>query len=93
MASDSWLINSSRGAVVNEKDLYKFLEEGRLGGAVLDVFSDEPYSGPLINLRNAILTPHIATYNLQTRIEMETFLVSIALDFISKFNPTDIEDY
>lgn len=91
MAHDSWLINSSRGGVVNEKDLHRFLKEGRLGGAVLDVFEDEPYSGPLTNISNVILTPHIATYNLQTRIQMETFLVSKALEFIAKFNHIDVE--
>ena len=88
MRQDSWLINTSRGEIVDESSLYEILKNQQLGGAVLDVFLEEPYTGPLIHLRNAILTPHIGTYNLHTRIEMETFLVDKALDYISEFNNT-----
>lgn len=88
MRKDSWLINTSRGGIIDEIALYEILEQHRLGGAVLDVFLEEPYTGPLIHLKNAVLTPHIGTYNLHTRIEMETFLVAKALDYISVFNNT-----
>jgi len=88
MRQDSWLINTSRGEIVDESSLYEILKHQRLGGAVLDVFLEEPYTGPLIHLKNAVLTPHIGTYNLHTRIEMERFLVDKALDYISEFNNT-----
>jgi D-3-phosphoglycerate dehydrogenase len=88
MRHDSWLINTSRGEIVDESSVYEILKHQRLGGAVLDVFLEEPYTGPLIHLKNAILTPHIGTYNLHTRIEMETFLVDKALEYISEFNNT-----
>ena len=82
MRQDSWLINTSRGEIVDECALYEILKQRRLGGAVLDVFLEEPYSGPLIHLENAVLTPHIGTYNLHTRMKMESFLVSEALHYI-----------
>ncbi len=54
------LVNIARGAVVNETDLTKALENGTLGGAVLDVFETEPLSekSPLWNMENVLITPH-----------------------------------
>lgn len=58
----AWLINVSRGPVVDQAALVKVLREGRIGGAVLDVFEEEPIPAddPLWTARGAILTPHIA---------------------------------
>ncbi len=67
----AWLINVSRGGVVDENALYEALKEDCLAGAALDVFEDEPYTGPLRKLDNVILTPHIGSYALEARIEME----------------------
>ena len=54
------LVNIARGAVVNENDLISALENGKLGGAVLDVFENEPLqeNSPLWNMENVIITPH-----------------------------------
>lgn len=59
MKQSAFLINTSRGGVVDEDALYKALGEKRIAGAGLDVFSTEPYSGPLTGLDNVVLTPHI----------------------------------
>lgn len=67
----AWLINTSRGGAVNEAALYRALESGHLRGAAIDVFKDEPYKGPLVNLRNVILTPHIGSYAKEARVGME----------------------
>lgn len=83
MRQDSWLINTSRGEIIDEQALYEILKKQQIGGAVLDVFVQEPYSGPLIQLENAILTPHIGTYNIHTRKKMESFLVKEAIEYIS----------
>lgn len=71
MKKGAWLINCSRGELINEDVLVKFLEEGKLAGAALDVFAREPYSGPLTSLDNVILTPHIGSYAIEARVKME----------------------
>ena len=71
MKDNSWLINASRGGLVDEKALYSALKEGKLSGAALDVFNNEPYEGPLRDLENVILTPHIGSYAKEGRIQME----------------------
>lgn len=72
MKRGAWLINVSRGGTVNEDKLYSSLKSGRISGAALDVFSEEPYGGALKGLNNVILTPHIGSYAAESRIEMET---------------------
>ena len=71
MKSDSILLNASRGKIIDEEALYKALKEKKILGAGLDVFNIEPYSGPLTNLDNIILTPHIGSYAKEQRIQME----------------------
>lgn len=71
MKPGAWLVNLSRGGVIDEEALYLALMEGRLSGAALDVFEQEPYTGPLKELANVILTPHIGSYAKEPRIEME----------------------
>jgi len=72
MKKGAWLINVSRGQIVDEKALYKVLKEGYLSGAALDVFTTEPYmKGKFTELDNVILTPHIGSYAKEARAEME----------------------
>jgi D-3-phosphoglycerate dehydrogenase len=71
MKKGSWLINCARGGVVDEKALSQVLQEGWLSGAAVDVFTQEPYTGPLSKLDNVILTPHIGSYAIEARVEME----------------------
>ncbi|MHB8104019.1 MAG: phosphoglycerate dehydrogenase [Dehalococcoidales bacterium] len=71
MKRGSWLINCARGGLVDETALNEVLQEGWLAGASLDVFTQEPYTGPLSKLDNVILTPHIGSYAIESRIEME----------------------
>jgi D-3-phosphoglycerate dehydrogenase len=56
---------------VDEEALYRAISGGYLSGAALDVFTEEPYTGPLKDLENVILTPHIGSYAREARIEME----------------------
>lgn len=65
------LINTSRGGLVDEDALYHALKSGYLGGAALDVMETEPYHGSLKELNNVILTPHIGSYAIEARVQME----------------------
>lgn len=65
------IVNVSRGGVVDEEALFDFLKDNPSSGAALDVFTQEPYAGPLASLPNVILTPHIGSYAAESRIIME----------------------
>lgn len=67
----AWLINTSRGKMVDERALYQALKKGHLSGAALDVFQEEPYKGRLKSLKNVILTPHIGSYAKEARVKIE----------------------
>jgi len=71
MPKGAYLINTSRGEVIDHDALYSMLTNGHLSGAALDVFDHEPYTGPLTQLDNVILTPHIGSYAREARVEME----------------------
>jgi D-3-phosphoglycerate dehydrogenase len=71
MKKGSFLLNLSRGGIVDEVALYQALKSGHLAGAAVDTFATEPYHGPLIDLKNVILTPHIGSYTRESRSAME----------------------
>lgn len=67
----AYVLNAARGELVDEKALASALRSRALGGAWLDVFSQEPYSGELCGLDNVMLTPHIGSYTRECRSAME----------------------
>lgn len=67
----SFLINISRGGIVDEAALYEALASKKLAGAAIDVFTEEPYAGPLCDLDNVVLTPHLGSYAEEGKLLME----------------------
>ncbi|MEQ9397803.1 MAG: phosphoglycerate dehydrogenase [Longimicrobiales bacterium] len=78
----AFVANLARGGMVDEGALLEGLESGHIGGAGLDVFSEEPYDGPLLDAPRVILSPHSATRAAETRIRMEIECVQNAVDFV-----------
>ena len=72
MKSGSYIINTARGALINEEALVAAMQSGHIRGAGLDVFCEEPLEkgNPLLSLNNIVLTPHIGGLTLETFSKM-----------------------
>jgi glyoxylate reductase len=70
MKPTAFLINTSRGPVVDEAALVAALEAGKIAGAGLDVYENEPFIHPGLKRANVVLAPHIASASLETRTKM-----------------------
>jgi lactate dehydrogenase-like 2-hydroxyacid dehydrogenase len=70
MKPTAFLINTSRGPVVDEAALVHALESGKIAGAALDVYENEPFMHPGLKRPNVVLAPHIASASLETRTKM-----------------------
>ncbi|MEG0017832.1 MAG: NAD(P)-dependent oxidoreductase, partial [Hydrogenoanaerobacterium sp.] len=73
MKKTAYIINVSRGGIIEEHDLYDALSGGLIAGAACDVFSPEPVAkdSPLLKLENFLATPHIAWYSEESALELE----------------------
>jgi D-3-phosphoglycerate dehydrogenase len=83
MKSGALLINTSRGGIINEHDLAEALTAGRLGGAAVDVFEQEPYKGPLANIDHCLLTSHMGSMSEDCRTRMEIEATEEAVRFLT----------
>lgn len=77
MKDTAYLVNTARGAVINEAELVDALRAHTIAGAGLDVYEDEPTLHPgLLDLENVVLAPHIASASITTRNAMATMAVA-----------------
>ena len=83
MKLDAILINTSRGGIINENDLAETMSIGRLGGAAIDVFENEPYIGPLSNIERCLLTAHMGSMSIDCRTRMEIEATEEAVRFLT----------
>lgn len=83
MKKTAYIINTARGGLIDEEDLAKALNEGRIAGAGVDVLSEEPPkpSNPLLSARNILITPHLAWATHEARSR----LLNVAYDNIKAF--------
>ena len=84
MRKGAILINTSRGGIVDEDALVKYLKNGHLGGAMLDVFESEPLteSRPFAGLPNLILTPHIAGVTVESNRRVSCMIVDQVMEHL-----------
>ena len=88
------LVNTARGGIVNEEDLMTFLDNGKVLGAGLDVFNNEPYVGSLCKYDQLILTQHMGSCSVEARNRMEVEAVEDVIRFLKGENllsPVDID--
>ncbi len=92
MRSDAYLVNTSRGAVVDEAALIEALRKGNIAGAALDVFEEEPPSidHPLLAMENVLMTPHSAPLTREGTIRMATGAVKAVLDIFAGREPKHV---
>ena len=88
MRRGAYLINTARGAIVDEEALCDALESGHLGGAGLDVYEHEPVVNPrLLKLRNVVLLPHIGSATTEARNAMARIAATDVLRFLKGQKP------
>jgi glyoxylate reductase len=92
MKKTAYLVNNSRGPVVEEKALYKALKAGRIAGAALDVFEQEPTpaDNPLLTLENVVVAPHISSASIETRAKMAEIVAENLLAFFRGEKPPNL---
>tara|TARA_B110000003_G_scaffold225988_1_gene226876 strand:- start:1670 stop:2656 length:987 start_codon:yes stop_codon:yes gene_type:complete len=86
MKKDALLINTSRGGIINEEDLYSVMKSGHLNGAAIDVFENEPYNGPLKKIERCLLTSHMGSMSVDCRVKMEIEATEEVIRFASGKN-------
>lgn len=78
------VLNPARGGIVSEIALQRALDDGRVAGAWLDTFENEPYAGPLTAYSQVVLTPHAGSYTEESRRCMEAEAVQNLVGFLMK---------
>ena len=83
MKEDAIIINTARGGIINEHDLYEVMQAGHLSGSAIDVFDFEPYSGKLRDIQHCIITAHMGSMSVDCRTRMEIEATEEAVRFLT----------
>jgi glyoxylate reductase len=90
MKPTAYIVNTSRGEVIDENTLARMLEAGQLSGAGLDVFEHEPAVNPkLLKLKNVVLLPHMGSATIEGRIDMGEKVIINIKTFADGHKPPD----
>ncbi|MGW8271028.1 MAG: NAD(P)-dependent oxidoreductase, partial [Burkholderiales bacterium] len=86
LGPEGYLVNISRGSTVDETALIRYLQEGRIAGAGLDVFENEPKIDPrFFAMENAVVLPHVGSATVETRTAMGNLQIeNLRLHFAGK---------
>jgi len=90
--SGALLLNAARGGLVDENALTTALDERRIAGAWIDTFEEEPYTGPLARYPQVILTPHVGSYTVECRRQMENEAVENLICALREEKQSENED-
>jgi len=92
MKKDAVIVNTSRGGVIDETALAEALNAGKLGGAGLDVFEEEPPArdNPLLSCEKAILTPHAAALTQECVVRMAVLGAQRVIDLMQGYLPENV---
>jgi len=83
MKEDAIILNTARGGIINEDDIYDVLQTGHLSGAAIDVFDFEPYTGKLRDIERCLLTAHMGSMSVDCRTRMEVEATEEAVRFLT----------
>lgn len=87
MPDGAIIVNTSDPGLVEEASLYAAINTGHLGGAIIDVFSQEPYEGPLLELDRVLLAPHAAAFTMESHAQMEEEAVQAVFETLGVVLP------
>jgi glyoxylate reductase len=92
MKSTAYLVNNSRGAVVEEQALLEALRRGQIAGTALDVFEQEPTpsTNPLLKFENVVVAPHISSGSIETRARMSEMFAEKLKTFFAGQKPPNL---
>jgi glyoxylate reductase len=90
MKPTAFIINTSRGPVIDEAALVAALENKKIAGAALDVYENEPFIHPGLKRANVILAPHLASASLETRTKMAVMAANNVVAFFNGQRPPNL---
>jgi D-3-phosphoglycerate dehydrogenase len=90
MKREAFIINTARGPVIDEKALIRALQDGKIAGAGLDVFENEPIlrDSPLLTMNQVTINPHVAWYSEESQIELKRKTAQNVADVLNGFYPS-----